>query len=366
MQKHAVRARLCCLVHSLLIIPFVTGLPSRPTGLTEQAMSQTSLHTVSGVSSGGDMAMIHLLAESSHVTGVGVVAGAPYGCNILVGPGSEHACGVPRPQEGPNFQPNFDRIQQYVHDRAARHQIDALSEMQGKQVWLFSGSKDSLVHKNVMVACERQVRNFTGAGSHVATVYNVPAEHGWVVDGDDMPSGPSVFYGCGHFGPPYIMNCRWDMSRAMLVHLYSKWNFPWAPMGTADLANIVKINQGKYVSPGHPPHKVGLSRTAFTYVPTSCRFNVSACTLHVHYHGCGGAVSGTGSTLLWVELPYWAESNGIVILYPQAVATAGNENGCWDWWGFTGDEFDSHTGVQINTVMTMIADLPNALQGHVY
>ena len=47
------------------------------------------LHTVSGVSSGGDMAMIHAVAYSESILGVAVVAGAPYGCNAIVHPGRE-------------------------------------------------------------------------------------------------------------------------------------------------------------------------------------------------------------------------------------------------------------------------------------
>jgi len=29
------------------------------------------------------------------------------------------------------------------------------------------------------------------------------------------------------------------------------------------------------------------------------------------------------------------ELNNIIMLYPQAIATASNPNGCWDWWGYT-------------------------------
>lgn len=51
--------------------------------------SPRRLHTVSGVSSGGDMAMIHAVAFSSAHNGVAVIAGAPYGCNAIVHPGRE-------------------------------------------------------------------------------------------------------------------------------------------------------------------------------------------------------------------------------------------------------------------------------------
>jgi hypothetical protein len=29
-----------------------------------------------------------------------------------------------------------------------------------------------------------------------------------------------------------------------------------------------------------------------------------------------------------------AEANNIVVLFPQAIKTLDNPNGCWDWWGY--------------------------------
>ena len=50
------------------------------------------LHTVSGFSSGADIATTHLVAFSSRVLGMGIVGGAPYGCNII--PNAGDACGA--------------------------------------------------------------------------------------------------------------------------------------------------------------------------------------------------------------------------------------------------------------------------------
>jgi len=30
----------------------------------------------------------------------------------------------------------------------------------------------------------------------------------------------------------------------------------------------------------------------------------------------------------------WADTNNIVVLYPQAFNGNNNLNGCWDWWGY--------------------------------
>merc|ERR1711988_1285091 len=118
----------------------------------------------------------------------------------------------------------------------------------------------------------------------------------------------------------------------MLAHLYSR-RMPLKAMATAVLQHIVSVPQRNYVPNGVRPLSVGLAPRAYAYVPAMCWADISKCSLHVHYHGCGGAVGSDTSSLLWVELPYWAESNGIVVLYPQAVAAPGNSNACWDWWG---------------------------------
>ena len=35
------------------------------------------------------------------------------------------------------------------------------------------------------------------------------------------------------------------------------------------------------------------------------------------------------------------EVNNIIILYPQAISSVmpNNPNGCWDWWGYAGDDY---------------------------
>ena len=72
------------------------------------------------------MAMIHLLSFGSKVKGVAVVAGAPYGCNAIVGKKSEHACGYPAKNHGPSNPTKYKRIEQYLQQRAADGLIDPL------------------------------------------------------------------------------------------------------------------------------------------------------------------------------------------------------------------------------------------------
>ena len=61
-------------------------------------------------------------------------------------------------------------------------------------------------------------------------------------------------------------------------------------------------------------------------------------------------------------LASWAESNNIVLLFPQAIKAdvPVNPKGCWDWWGYSGADYATRFGPQMATVHTMA----EALMGH--
>ena len=57
--------------------------------------------------------------------------------------------------------------------------------------------------------------------------------------------------------------------------------------------------------------------------------------------------------VFWEDMYAWnvgynqvGEVNNIIIMYPQATTrqSAGNGNGCWDWWGYTNSDYDGYTG----------------------
>src|SRR4051812_16331958 len=60
----------------------------------------------------------------------------------------------------------------------------------------------------------------------------------------------------------------------------------------------------------------------------------------------------------------WADAHHVIILYPQATPwlrladpsqITGNPKGCWDWWGYSGDNYLSRDGKQMRAVRAMIA-----------
>jgi poly(3-hydroxybutyrate) depolymerase len=56
----------------------------------------------------------------------------------------------------------------------------------------------------------------------------------------------------------------------------------------------------------------------------------------------------------------WADSNGIILLYPQATATLANPDGCWDWWGYDDPNYPLKSGRQIMAVHKMIERISRA------
>jgi len=53
----------------------------------------------------------------------------------------------------------------------------------------------------------------------------------------------------------------------------------------------------------------------------------------------------------------WADTNALVVLYPQVGASYWprfNPRGCWDWWGYTGQQYATKQGPQVRAVKAMV------------
>lgn len=62
-------------------------------------------------------------------------------------------------------------------------------------------------------------------------------------------------------------------------------------------------------------------------------------------------------------LDEYADTNHLLVLYPQAAptTTVDNPNGCWNWWGYLGDSaYARHGGKQIEAIMNMVRALGGA------
>jgi poly(3-hydroxybutyrate) depolymerase len=89
------------------------------------------------------------------------------------------------------------------------------------------------------------------------------------------------------------------------------------------------------------------------YVPNACR--TQNCRLHVAFHGCRQSVDNVHDDFVR-DAGYngWAAANRIVVLYPQVADSGANPNGCWDFWGYSGEDYRVREAKQMRAVKAMI------------
>lgn len=163
---------------------------------------------------------------------------------------------------------------------------------------------------------------------------------------------PTESYGvdCATTASPFIGTCGYDGAGVALTHIYG----PLAPRATPTTlsGSFVAIPQGKFVD---SPAAHSLADTAYAYVPRACASG-ERCKVHVAFHGCKQSVSAVGDAF-YKHTGYneWADTNHIVVLYPQTIAKqSGNANGCWDWFGYDSADYAKKTGPQMRMVKAMI------------
>ncbi len=87
------------------------------------------------------------------------------------------------------------------------------------------------------------------------------------------------------------------------------------------------------------------------------------CRVHIALHGCQQDVGDVGK--LYVDdsgYNAWADTNRIIVLYPQTTAKAVNPQACWDWWSYVthSDSYVTKSGLQIKAIKSMLDALTAA------
>jgi hypothetical protein len=183
---------------------------------------------------------------------------------------------------------------------------------------------------------------------------------------------PTDFFGnaCGFRGDPFINNCNFDAAGQLLKWLYGSLSARSA--GTLG-GRFIEFDQGEFLA---DPTSHGMWQTGWVYVPASCEGN-ARCRLHVVFHGCKqypgspyaqGPQGRIGDVYVKnTGYNWWADTNDIVVLYPQANAMnlgtrlpRTNPNGCWDWWGYDDAAYATKAGRQMAAVRKMVERLAGA------
>jgi poly(3-hydroxybutyrate) depolymerase len=301
--------------------------------------------TVSGVSSGGYMAVQFGVAWSSTVRGVGAFAAGPFWCaqdSLTTATGT---CQI----GSPGVTASTAKTDSY----AASGAIDATSNLAKQKIWIFSGYNDGVVKRSVVNSLNSYYAHYLDSGS-VFYKTNLNAGHSQVTD--------SFGGSCVTTGNEFINNCAYDAAGLLLKHLFGTLN----ARNTGTLTGkVIAFDQGAFTSTA--PANLSMSNTGYAYVPASCAAG-GQCRVHIAFHGCLQNADDYVGTDFVNHAGYnqWADTNGLIILYPQTVSSSAaplNPNGCWDWWGYNEAGYATKNGSQITAIKGMLNRLSAGYTG---
>jgi poly(3-hydroxybutyrate) depolymerase len=290
--------------------------------------------TVSGVSSGGYMAVQMHVAHSASVAGAGVIAGGPYYCAQDSVFTAFYNCMTPGRWTP---LPQTATLKELTDELSAAGRIDPVRHLENARAWLFTGGNDHTVYREVVEG----LRNFYADYKvQVTLVADISAGHAMVT----LVRGTK----CGTSEPPFIVDCDYDAAGALLQWLLGNLK----PAAAKETGRLVRFDQSPFAG-----SDISMDATGFVYVPQMC--DKVRCRIHVAFHGCGQGAAEIGEEFVR-DAGYnaWADTNGLIILYPQAIKRFSpltwNPRGCWDWWGYTGADYHTRSGAQIRAVKAMI------------
>lgn len=153
--------------------------------------------TVSGISSGGYMAVQFQVVHSKLVRGAGVLAGGPYYC--AEGSTWRALANCMSPSAWSPL-PSTAQIKSRLETLAQTGRIDPLVNLRDDRVWLLSGGQDHTVETPVMDLLAAFYREWLPAGA-IHYVKPVDAGHAMISTADPHPNA------CNTSEPPFINRC---------------------------------------------------------------------------------------------------------------------------------------------------------------
>jgi poly(3-hydroxybutyrate) depolymerase len=299
---------------------------------------------VAGLSSGAYMASQAQLAYPELFPNAALVAGGPYGCaegqlSLALGTCMK---GVPAP--------DVDALLARAAKRSASGEIGALKDLAGAHVYLLHGRADTTVAPAVAEAAAHFYAKLSAAtpglgGMQVRDdgardfAHNLPV----AAAGDD----------CGKSVSPYLGHCGFDAAGAIFAQMFGK---PAKAVAGSARGQLRTFDQNALRPEGAD---VFLADTGYVYLPPDCAAG-KRCGLLVAFHGCKQDADAVGEVFVKdAGFNRWADAYDVAVLYPQTRASFAplNPQACWDWWGYSGADYDTRQGVQLRWLVNAVRAL---------
>lgn len=291
----------------------------------------------------------------------------------------------------------------YLKTNLSKKLIDPLENLAKQKVFIYHGKVDSVLNVSMQKNLkkyyvtngvkESNIEVMTGKGSH------------------NFPTGRQDGIACNTEKVPYIASCDFDLAGKMLSHLVddkmirTEMNKErlFVVDQTTNLSNLNKV-EADWVTP-----VPSIAPYGYLYANEKCLANPKSCHLHIALHGCKmsdsynesfqeqyqkqvsnykivGMRSSKDSLFLFPNFPRmpfslpsiesntpnygllkfaldsgyaeYAEQNDLMILFPQTWITEDNfpynPKGCWDWFGWTGENYATNTGSEAKWLMDFV------------
>jgi poly(3-hydroxybutyrate) depolymerase len=329
---------------------FLLGIAAAASAATEElpklgvTLPATS---VSGLSSGAYMAGQIEVAHSKDIVGAGIVAGGPFACAetasgqlfpywpvVMWQNATQAANACMKDDWG---APDVDKLAKRAKELAEDGKIDDLSGLADDKVYLFSGNEDQTVVRSVVEAAKRF---YEAAGVPEASLTLVEKEggHAFLTETEGTA--------CGLSQDPYVSDCDYDQAKAILEWIYG---IPLVAPSPSPMGKFIIFDQSVF-DHGVPN---GLAAEGVVYVPEDC-VSHPGCRLHIALHGCDQAREKVGDAFIEkTGFARYAETNRLVVLFPQIAGSVVNPHGCWDWWGYSDIDYLGKDAPQIKAVWAM-------------
>ena len=302
--------------------------------------------SVSGLSSGAYMAMQFHLAFSEKVVGAGLIAGGPYFCaQASIGTALQNCVA------NPDATIDLNVLMATIKDYQQSGKLADTKYNQNDKVWLLHGTLDTRINRVVADQLALQTTTLF-APENVKYVNDQAFAHVMPT----LNSGGS----CIESASPFIGNCSYDAAGELLKYIIP------LPMQRSDKSNenlsqqLLTFQQADYAG----EHAETLGENAYLFVPQSCKDNLH-CNIHISFHGCNQNAEAVGDEYAKnAGFNAWADTNNLIVLYPQTKKSAFmplNPQACWDWWGYTGEDYANKDGKQIKAVMALVDSIPNII-----
>jgi hypothetical protein len=331
--------------------------------------------SVSGLSSGAFMTVQLHLAHSASFTGAGIIAGGPFRCAESYRAAAMQAedayiesslyiCMNPLV---PQATPDAQRLAKLARETAGAGKIDAIANLAEDRVYIFTGSRDNVVYSDVVARTLSFYEELGVKRANIAYEDMVAAGHSIITDNPEDSSLETN-------QPPYINNGGFMQSHDILRHIYRDLKPPAERLN----GRLVRFDQREFFN---DDTRASMSRFGYAYVPHAVEEGAPA-RVHIALHGCKQGYNYVdyvnGRADISNQPPYGnryitttgynniADSNDIIVLYPQARGTddgqTQNPDGCWDWWGYTSldvrqPDYYSRDAIQIKAIHGMLQRL---------